>query len=94
MKLHSKIGIICIIAFLAITFYGYFTTRKTEMNYEFNGVVEHIEYTEKGFPVITIKNVTYDFGNPHFLEYTRKIERGDSVMKKAGSSEIKIMRFH
>lgn len=92
MKLNSKLTIIGIICFLGISFYGYYLTRKEQLNYKFNGIVRNISYNEKGYAKISIDGVVYDLGGPNFHGYSGKISKGDSLIKNSGTLEMKLIK--
>jgi hypothetical protein len=90
MKLSSKITLLGLSAFLAVSIFGYMHTYNKELNYDFDGVVKKVAYTKKGFPIIYFDNKTFEFANPYFLRYTDKISVGDTLQKSRGNLEIKI----
>ncbi len=57
---------------------------------DFNGKVEDIEYNKKGFPTVTIHDKSYYLGMPY--SFKGKIAIGDSLIKLANNTYFKLIK--
>jgi len=94
---NKKIIITVIIAWVIIggatIIYWFLNDQKLDkenLNIEFAGSVERIEYDIKQYPTITINNKSYYIGAGYHTEH--QIEVGDSVIKKRGSDIYKLIK--
>ena len=85
-----SIAIVITICFAYYTITTLTMTRRINRDYNFNGIIEKVHYSIKGFPEITIKNRSYCLDAGYNFEY--KIENGDSLIKKKGSTVYKLIK--
>ena len=95
MKPSLRIAMIIVgvlaISFAVFTFYSRFTAHRKALSYQFNGRVDTIIYDKSGKPTVTIHGSKYDLAVTSW-DFTNQIAIGDSMIKKADSLMIKIIK--
>ena len=61
----------------------YVKSVKTNLEYEFSGIVENVVYDAKDIPEVTVKKKSYYLADEYVFDH--KIQKGDSLKKKKGS---------
>jgi len=92
-KIIVAFFIACIIAGCLIMSYWLHDARehdKENLNIEFAGSIERVEYDLEQYPTITIGNMNYYIGAGYHTDH--QIEVGDSIIKKRGSDVYKLMK--
>jgi len=83
--------IIVAVLFLVALIYYNNQLRKETLNYDFNGKVESVIYSDKGEPTVLIKGK--EFNLPvNFWNFSHKIEIGDSLVKKKDSMQVILIK--
>ena len=57
----------------------------------FNGTVQNVTYSVKGFPTVTINGTNYSLGYPNW-GFNVPIEKGDKLIKKKGEMDLKLIK--
>ena len=94
---NKRIAMAAIIAFIVVCCFmvaqwviGDREGTRKNLNIEFAGRVERIEYNIKQFPTITVGDSTYHIGSGYDTDH--QIEIGDSVIKRKGSEVYKLIK--
>src|SRR5258708_4070460 len=80
------------LGFVAIMFALWLIGGEMSLNDSFNGLVQNVNYNEKGIPTVTIKGIEYYLAGENWGHYQDKIETGDSMIKKKGELYIKLIK--
>jgi len=66
---------------------GYVQIRLTH----FNGIVQNVTYSIKGYPTVTINGTNYPLDYPNW-GFRVPIEKGDKLIKKKGEMNLKLIK--
>jgi hypothetical protein len=66
---------------------GYMQIRLTH----FNGIVQNVTYSIKGYPTVTINGTNYPLNYPYWV-FTVPIEKGDRIIKKKDEMNLKLIK--
>jgi len=66
--------------------------KKIEKGNQFSGIVESIQYGDKGTPKVVIKNNAY-FLSSTSLNFNTDIKPGDSLIKERNSLTYKLIKY-
>jgi len=87
MKINNNVKVLVFVSILFFTGFWLAIRNKKAIkqiyDLEFNGVVQVIDYDQKGFPTVEVANNNYYLSLGYNFEY--KIQQGDSIFKKRGS---------
>jgi len=72
-------------------FFLFFRSDRIEKNYQFDGVVQKIRYSDKHTPKVLINGEFYAVTFPN-EDFQKKIEQGDSLIKKKNSRAYKLIK--
>jgi hypothetical protein len=93
MKIKNIISflfIIMLIMFIGFGFLADYHAKKIYLAYNFSGIVDHVEYDNKGYPEVTVN------GEQYYLQigwnYYHIIEEGDSLKKDSGKIMITLIK--
>jgi len=64
---------------------------RREKKYNFRGVIEKIQYSEKKIPTVTVKGKQY--GMTTGWRFNEKMRVGDSLIKELDSTSYKLVKF-
>lgn len=82
--------IIGLIIFIGFGFLADYPAKKIYLAYNFSGIVDHVEYDNKGYPEVTVN------GEQYFLwitwDFNHVIEEGDSLKKDSGEIMITLIK--
>jgi len=82
-------GVTCILV-LTYWFIGDREINRKNLNIDFAGKVERIEYDIKEFPTIKVGDSSYYIGAGYNTDH--QIEAGDSIIKRKGSNIYKLIK--
>ena len=89
-KLTLSITICAMVIFsLIITYFNIRGTRELK-EMHFNGVIEKIEYCQKGYPYVFVNQKPYYLSGSWGFNTNKALIVGDSIFKNSGESIIKI----
>ena len=85
-----KVGrtLLVILVILAMEFHSI----KTNRDYDFNGIVQNINYDIKKIPTVTINGSNYYLGGRYLAFYKYTIQIGDKLMKKKGDDNVYLIK--
>ncbi|MBB6129403.1 hypothetical protein [Mucilaginibacter lappiensis] len=67
-------------------------TELQENDYEFAGILQKIDYDEKGIPKVMVNGKQY-WGISTRLDFNKKMEVGDSLIKKKNEMIYKLVKY-
>ncbi|MDB5156500.1 MAG: hypothetical protein JWR50_1207 [Mucilaginibacter sp.] len=80
---------------IALCVYGFTSLNRgfEQIDYEFKGIVQKVIYkSSNNNPIIVVNNKQYDLEYLKWADDSKRIEAGDSVMKKKGSQMISLFK--
>lgn len=87
-KNRKWIVTICVIGGLFLLWIiGYIRIRLTH----FNGTVQNVTYSIKGYPTVTINGTNYPLDYPYW-NFSIPIGKGDRIIKKKGEMNLKLIK--
>ena len=90
LKVFLPIFISLCIAFLSYGIFSAMQSRKENMTYNFHGVVEKVNYDEKGIPSVMVNGIKY-YLSPGY-NFDHRIETGDTLTKEKASNIYRLKK--